>query len=183
MSSTKVAGSPGYDSFAKILHWLVVALLIIQYVMGWMMPTVHLGTKPDGLIGWHIAVGSFIILLMVVRLVWRLVRPVSLLDDGTPQWQQSVAHATHWLLYFGVILLALFGWANASARGWPITVLEVVPFPSIMPAGSTVGMAAGNVHIFVGWCVLALIGLHVAAALYHRVILRDRVFARMLPGG
>lgn len=183
MSGTKAAEAAGYDSFAKILHWLVVVFLAIQYVLGWIMPGVHRGTKPDGLIGWHLAVGAFIILLIVVRLIWRLLRPVPLLDDGTPQWQQIAAHATHWLLYLGVILLALLGWANASARGWPITLLEAVPFPSIMPAGSTIGMEAGDVHVFVGWCVLALIGLHVAAALYHRVILRDRVFQRMMPGG
>lgn len=180
MSEKKSAA--GYGPFGKLLHWLVFALLVAQYALGWTMPDVHRGTKPDGLIAWHLGVGAVIVAVIVIRLIWRFSYPVPLETENTPPWQNLVARATHWLLYLGLVVLVLLGWANASARGFPITLFGIVPLPPLAPVGSRIGMEAGDIHIFVGWCLLALIGLHVAAALYHRIILRDRVLQRMLPG-
>jgi len=73
------------------------------------------------------------------------------------------------------------GWANASARGFTVTIFGMMPLPAIMPEGSRVGMAMGDIHSLIGWCLLALIALHVVAALYHRLIRRDQVLQRMLP--
>jgi cytochrome b561 len=62
-----------------------------------------------------------------------------------------------------------------------VAVLGLVPLPPLAATGSRIGMEAGDIHSIVGWCLLALVGLHVAAALYHRVIRRDQVLQRMLP--
>lgn len=172
----------GYGPLAKTLHWLIFALLGAQYALGWTMPDVHRDTKPEGLIAWHLGVGAAIIATVLIRLIWRALNPVPLETRNLPLWQTFLAHATHWLLYVGLVVLLGLGWANASARGFPITLLGVLPLPPIMPLGSRIGMEAGDVHIFVSWCLLALIGLDVAAALYHRLILRDKVLQRMLPG-
>jgi cytochrome b561 len=178
--STKPAG---YGPVAKTLHWLLFALLAAQFLIGWIMPDVHRNTKPDGLIAWHLGVGATIIALLVIRLAWRLYRPVPLEAANTPPWQNALAHATHWLLYFLLALILLLGWANASARGYPVTILGIIPLPPIMPVGSSIGMEAGDVHGLITWVLLGLIGLHVLGALYHRLVLRDRVLQRMLPGG
>jgi len=173
----------GYGPIAKSLHWLIFALLVAQYAFGWTMPDVHRDTKPDGLIAWHLAIGATIIGAVLLRLVWRLMRPVPPDVASLPKWQAWLAHATHWLLYIGLVVLLGLGWFNASARGFPVRFLGLIPLPPIAPVGSSVGLRAGDVHIFLSWCLLALIGLHVLAALYHRVILRDKVLQRMLPGG
>ena len=179
MSVTKqrTAIRTAYGPAAKIFHWLIVALLAIQYVIGWTMPDIHRGTKPEGLIAWHLWVGALIVLVVAARVVWRLTHPVPLLDDGVPAWQNALARLTHGLLYLILVVLVGLGWANASARGYSVTLFGA----AIMPAGSRIGMAAGDIHSFIGWCLLALIALHVAAALYHRLILRDQVLQRMLP--
>jgi len=173
----------GYGPFAKLLHWTIFALLVAQYAFGWTMPDVHRDTKPEGLIAWHLAVGATIIIVVAIRLVWRTMRPVPLDIASMPKWQGWLAHATHWLLYIGLVVMLLLGWANASARGFPVLFLGLIPLPPIMPVGSRLGLGFGDIHIFLSWCLLALIGLHVLAALYHRLILRDRVLQRMLPGG
>ena len=61
---------PKYDPFARLLHWLVVLLLIAQYIVDWTMPGIHRGTKPVGLIVVHLDLGAFIIAIMIVRVVW-----------------------------------------------------------------------------------------------------------------
>jgi cytochrome b561 len=177
--STKAAG---YGPVAKTLHWLLFALLTAQFLVGWTMPDVHRDTKPDGLIAWHLGVGATIIALLVIRFVWRLYRPVPLETANTPPWQNALAHATHWLLYLVLAVIVLLGWANASARGYPVDILGVIPLPPIMPVGSRLGMEAGDVHGLITWVLLGLVGLHVVGALYHRLVLRDRVLHRMLPG-
>jgi cytochrome b561 len=183
MSVTKqpTATRPSYGPTAKIFHWLIVALLVIQYAIGWAMPDIHRGTKPEGLIAWHLWVGALLVLVVAARVLWRLTHPVPLLEDGAPAWQNTLARLTHGLLYLILVALVGLGWANASARGYAVTLFGMMPLPAIMPEGSRIGMAAGNIHSAIGWLLLALIGLHIAAALYHRLIRRDQVWQRMLP--
>lgn len=175
-----IAATPiGYGRVAKVLHWLVAVLLAAQFALGWVMPDVHRGTKPEGLIFWHVSIGMLLLAVVVIRFVWRLVEPVPLLTGGMPPWQVAVARLTHWLLYAVLVVQLVLGWANASARGWVVDLFGVVPMPWIMPSGSRAGMQAGDIHGTVAWVVLALVGLHVAAALYHQFIRRDNLLQRM----
>lgn len=172
---------PAYGAVAKSLHWLIVALLAAQYAIAWTMPGIHRGTKPVGLIDLHLSLGITILGLAVLRLLWRLANPVPLLRDDMPPWQHRVAQATHALLYLLILVLPLMGWANGLSRGWTINVFGVAPLPPIMPAGAAFVHACGSLHILTSYLLLALVGLHVAAALYHHVVLGDGVLLRMLP--
>jgi cytochrome b561 len=54
--------------------------------------------------------------------------------------------------------------------------------PKIMATRAPGWNWTGDLHTLLAtYAMLALIGLHVAAALYHYVIRRDRVLQRMLP--
>ena len=86
-----------YDGTAKVLHWLVVALLLAQYLIGWLMPDIHRGMKPGDAMTWHISVGIVILALIVVRLVWRLTHRVAP-ESSLEPWQRSAAEAMHWLM-------------------------------------------------------------------------------------
>jgi cytochrome b561 len=169
----------GYDGVARFLHWLVVVLIAAQFVIGWTMPDIHKGTRPDGLIAWHLGVGATLIAAVVVRIVWRLTHtpaPASL-----SPFFRVVSHITHGLLYLALVAVPLLGWANASSRGWSVKLLGVLPYPSISPVGSSVGHAMGDIHGYLAWVLFALIALHVAAALFHRFVLKDQTLQRMLP--
>lgn len=175
------AGTPGYGAIAKTLHWLVVTLLIAQYALGWTMPHIGRNTLPEGLIFWHASIGMLILAVVLLRLAWRLAHPVRLLGDG-PVWQRQAAQVTHFLLYAALLVQLLLGWANASARGWKLDMFGAVPMPWLMPKAARLGMQAGDIHDEFAFILLGLIALHVAAALYHRLVLRDGVLRRMLPG-
>ncbi|WP_407947774.1 cytochrome b [Paraburkholderia solitsugae] len=169
----------GYDGVAKFLHWLVVLLIAAQFVIGWTMPGIHKGTRPDGLIAWHLGVGATLIAVVVLRIVWRLTHspaPASL-----SPFFRVVSHITHGLLYLALVAVPLLGWANASSRGWSVKLLGVLPYPSISPVGSSAGHAMGDIHGYLAWVLFALIALHIAAALFHRFVLKDETLQRMLP--
>lgn len=173
------AREPGYDAVARMLHWLTVVLITMQFVIGWTMPDIHKDTRPIGLIAWHLGVGATLIAVMAIRVIWRLThRPTP--DELSPQLR-VVSNITHFLLYAGLVLVPLLGWINASSRGWSVRLLGVIPYPALGESGSVFGHEMGDVHGYLAWVLLALIGLHVSAALFHRFILKDHVLDRMLP--
>lgn len=182
MPERGVAGEPGYGAVAKGLHWSVVGLLAVQFTVAWTMPAIRRGTQPEGLIGLHLSFGIAIMLLAALRLFWRLHRPVPLVAEGVPWWQHRAAQLTHAALYLSIFLVPMLGWANASARGWKITVFELFRLPPVWPAGSAFGRGElGDIHVWSTYALLGLVGVHVLAALYHHLWLGDRVLSRMLP--
>jgi cytochrome b561 len=107
--STERPSDAGYDSVAKIFHWLLFALLATQYTLGWLMPHIGRNTRPEGLIAWHLWVGVSLVLILIARIVWRFLHPVPLVAENTPRWQIYIARLTHGLLYLGLAVLLGLG--------------------------------------------------------------------------
>jgi cytochrome b561 len=171
---------PGrYDAVARALHWLTVALLIVQFCIAWTMPHVGRGTQPVGLIAWHLSVGTAILAVIAVRAFWRFTHREPPSPATIPPALQLLSRTTHVLLYALLVALPLLGWANASARGWSVTLFGVIPLPPLSSPGSSLGHALGDVHQTVALVLLGVVALHVLGALYHRFIVRDRTMQRM----
>ena len=66
-----------YGTTAKVFHWLIVALLLVQYPIGWLMPDIHRGMKPGAAMTFHVSFGIVILVLIVLRFAWRLAYPVA----------------------------------------------------------------------------------------------------------
>ena len=172
----------GYTGTAKALHWTIVALLIVQFIAAWTMPDIKRATKPDTLINLHISVGVLILFVAVLRLTWRAGHPEPPPEDGLPPRQVQSARAVHWLLYALLFVLPVLGWLNASWRGFPV-IMFGLELPKLLATRAPGGGWTGDVHALLAtYGLLTLVGLHVAAALYHYFIRRDGVLQRMLPG-
>jgi cytochrome b561 len=169
-----------YGATAKSLHWAVVALLVAQYLIGWLMPDIHRDMSPGAAMIWHISIGSVILGLIVARLVWRLSHPVAP-DDSLLPWQRIASAAVHWLLYLLVLLTTLSGWLFASARGWSISWFFFAPMPMLTGANRALVRQLDGWHQTFEWALLLLIGVHVASAFVHLFYYRDRIMPRMLP--
>jgi cytochrome b561 len=170
-----------YDTTAKVLHWLVVALLLTQYLIGWLMPDIHRGMKPGDAMTWHISVGIVILALIVLRLVWRLTHRVAP-ESSLEPWQRAGAEAVHWLLYVLVLLTTISGWLFASFRGWSISFFFLAPLPMLSSENTDALRAINHWHQKFEWTLLILIGVHVLAALVNLLFYRNRVMQRILPG-
>jgi cytochrome b561 len=168
-----------YDGIARTLHWLIVLLIVVQFMLGWTMPDIHRDTMPDGLIAWHLKVGVTIIAVMVIRIAWRISHPSPPAD--VPRTLAVLSRATHILLYAALIGAPVLGWINASSRGWAVALPGGVPLPALSAKGASFGHAMGDVHSVLAWVLLVLIGLHIAAALFHQLVLKDNVMHRMVP--
>lgn len=170
-----------YGTPAKIFHWLIVALLAVQYPIGWLMPDIHRGMSPGAGMTFHLSIGLTILLLTALRFVWRLTHPVAP-ESSLPPWQRLSSEAVHWLLYALVLATTISGWLFASFRGWSVSYFYLVPLPMLASDNAAAGKAIDGLHQAMEWALLITIGIHVAAALAHVFIYRDRVMQRMLPG-
>jgi cytochrome b561 len=170
-----------YSGVAKSLHWLILALLIVQFAIAWTMPQIGRGSVPTGLIGWHLSVGVAILAVMIVRLAWRITHPAPPAPTDLSPALAILSRATHYLLYAVLIVLPLLGWANASSRGWAVKLFGIVPLPPLMAKGSPLGHSLGDIHGTLALVLLAIIAVHVSGALYHALYLKDRTLQRMLP--
>jgi cytochrome b561 len=168
-----------YETTAKVLHWLIVGLLVVQFPIGWLMPDVHRG-PPGAPMTFHISFGLLILLLISLRLVWRLTHPVAP-ESSLPGWQRISSELVHWLLYILVLATTISGWIFASFRGWSVSFFYLFPLPMLGSANPEGIKAIDGLHQSAEWTLLVLIGFHIAAALAHIFIYRDRVMQRMLP--
>jgi cytochrome b561 len=170
-----------YGTPAKIFHWLVVALLAVQYPIGWLMPDLHRGMQPGAPMIFHVSFGLTILVLIMLRLAWRLAHPVAP-ESSLPPWQRLSSELVHWMLYVMVLVTTFSGWLFASYRGWTLSFFYLFRLPMLASDNAAAGKAIDGLHQAAEWLLLALIVVHIVAALAHIFIYRDRVMQRMLPG-
>jgi cytochrome b561 len=157
----------------------MVALLAIQFPIGWLMPDVHAG-PPGNTMTLHVSFGMTILALMVLRFAWRITHPVAS-ESSLPPWQRVSSEVVRWLLYVLVFATTITGWLFASFRGWSLSYFYLLPLPMLAKNAAGIQQIDGW-HQIAEWMLLITIGFHVAAALAHIFIYRDRIMQRMLPG-
>ena len=173
----------GYSGTAKTLHWTILGLLIAQFTFAWTMPAIRRDMPATTLVSLHFTFGIIILALVAVRLAWRVTHGEPEPEDGVPPWQEVSGRIVHWLLYAILFAVPLLGWINASYRGMPIVMFGKA-LPALVAKGAPGWSWTGDVHeLLANYVMLGLVGLHVAAALYHYFVRRDGVLQRMLPGG
>ncbi len=173
--------SSGYTGTAKALHWLIVLLLIAQFIFAWIMPEIRRDTPVTTLISLHFTFGIIILAVAIVRLGWRLTHREPPPEDGLPPWQTFSARIVHYLLYALLFVVPILGWMDASRRGMPV-VMFGLELPQLVATRAAGWGWTGDVHgLMSNYLMLALVGLHVVAALYHHFVRHDGVLKRMLP--
>jgi len=176
-SSPALAWSPAAKSF----HWSVAALILLQFVLGWLAASWRLSPTKLDLFVWHKSVGMLILALVVLRLLNRLATRAPALPPGMPAWERAAAHASHALLYGLMLALPLSGWIVSAAAGVPFRIFWRLPLPAIVAPDRHTAELAAAVHLALGIALVALLVLHIAAALRHHFAKRDDVLTRMLP--
>lgn len=168
---------------ARAFHWGLGLAILGMLAYGWWMN--HLAPRPDRFFhrSIHADIGYVLLLLMVLRLIWRGISPPPALPDDVPRWARVLAHVNHGALYLVTMAVTLLGWAHSGAHkpdyaDW-FGLFRVPQFTSENRANA--GLFE-DWHIYLAYVLLALIALHVMAALYHHLIKRDRVLARMVDG-
>jgi len=168
-----------YDAFAIALHWLTVALVLVQFILGvtwgWFpKPTRHL------MIATHMSLGIVLSAVIVVRIVWRLI-PGHQMPAAVSGWVEIASKAVHYLLYVMLVAEAILGFVLRWSGNEAMSFFGLQIPPPFAQFSKPMHRLIGDLHEWNGWAIVILAAGHAAAALYHHYHLHDRVLARMLP--
>lgn len=170
----------GYGLFSIAIHWISAILIVFLFGLGIYM--VDLSYNDD----WyhkgpelHISLGLVVLLLMLVRVVWRIINPTP--EELSAKRSQNLAAKFVKLgLYVFIFIVVLSGYLITTAEGQPASMFNLIKFPVFAELNSQNVDLAGEIHEYLAWGIVLLVALHVAGALLHHFVMRDRTLVRML---
>jgi cytochrome b561 len=171
-----------YSTAARRFHWWTVAFLALQIPVGLFMVRYGAATEfaePTGkLYDAHKLLGLVILLLAASRLIYRLAHGAPPDEPTLAPWEKVVSHLTHWAIYALLVIVPLLGWLAVSYYG------PFEPFGIKLPALAAKDEAKATqvffLHMVAAYALIALLAMHVGAALQHYLIKKDGVLRRML---
>ncbi|MDB5810732.1 MAG: cytochrome [Betaproteobacteria bacterium] len=169
-----------YTRTAVILHWLVGVCVLAQITLGLWMITIP--KAPPGVrAGWfnvHKSIGITLAAFIILRLLWRWAHRAPPLPASVPPWERAAARANHILLYVCMIVMPLSGYLGSSFTKYPILYWGI-KLPQWGWDAPDLKELSSQVHWITATIFIALIALHVAAAIKHWLVDRDGVVRRM----
>jgi cytochrome b561 len=184
-----MAAQNTYSRTARWLHWAIALMIIFMLIGGKLMGNIpsENTTLKFTVYGWHKTFGMIILALSLIRLFWRLGHKPPPLPSEMKPWEKMAAHGTHIAFYIFMIVMPLIGWGITSTSRFPSKIFQVVPLPAL-PGLGDLGEKRAEMHEFfenahekLAYLAMALIVLHVGAALKHHYMDKDDVLARMIP--
>lgn len=170
----------GYGVISILIHWISALLILFLFGLGTYM--VGLSYYDD----WyhkgpelHVSLGLVVLLLMLVRVVWRMVNPTPA-DLAAKPMQNLAAKLVKLGLYGFIFVVLISGYLITTAEGQPASMFNLVKFPVFIELSSQNVDLAGELHEYFAWGIVLLVVLHALGALFHHVVMRDRTLVRML---
>ena len=164
------------------LHWLMALLLTGLFAVGLYMTSLgYYDPLYHSLPWWHKSIGLLVIMLLLVRFVWKIInpRPIALKTHKT--WEVRLAHSIQNIFYGLILLMGMSGYLISTAKGKGIAFFGFFDVPAMTAeiAEDTADLI-GNAHLLMAWGLAGLVILHAAAALKHHFIDKDNTLKRMM---
>jgi cytochrome b561 len=172
-----------WGAVSKTLHWLIVLLIVTQWLIAERADDLPNGLAKLQALAWHKSFGITVLMLAIVRLVWRWLNPVPSLDGLAKPWERGLAHLSHLLLYGLIFALPLTGWMMSSARNFPVSWFKLFQLPDLVAPSDQTFHQMQDLHHLLFKVLVGVAVLHVLGALKHHVVDRNEVLKRMLPFG
>ena len=171
----------GYDTVARLLHWSVALLVVLQIPAGIAMTSEPLAAWADPLYVYHKGAGTVLLLLVFARLGWRLTHRTPPFPAFMPPREQRIANATHLVIYASLVVMVVSGYVRTVGEGFPIELLDTLGVPPLLPEMPRLARAMLVVHQLTVVVLVALAAVHVSAVLRHRLIEGNPILGRMWP--
>lgn len=164
------------------LHWLMAALILLLYALGWYMVGIERQTPARGLFfNIHKSFGLLAMVAIALFCIGRLRRRAPPYPASMARWERIAAVWVHALTYVLLLIVPLAGYAEANFNEWGITVFGLVHLPPWGPDNAHWRELLNTIHVYSANLFAAVIAVHIAAALKHALWDHDRVLQRMLP--
>ena len=169
-----------YDATLRILHWAMAAIILVAIALGVVAAFLPRGVSPRvEILTIHKSLGMTALVLVVVRVAWRL-------SVGAPAYAAALgvlnrvgAHAAHFALYALMIAMPATGYVDSVIGGHATSWFGLFDWPALIARNDALAQAAGGAHFWLAWAFCVVLALHLAAVAWHAGVKRDGVFARM----
>jgi cytochrome b561 len=171
-----------YSVTAMTLHWLIAVMIVVGFYIGWIMTDIP-GFTPSKLkyFSWHKWIGVTVFVLAAIRFAWRRAHRAPALPPDMAPLQKLAAEAMHVMLYLLMFAIPASGYLYSSAAGIQVVYLGIVPLPTLIGPDTALKAVLKTTHVWLNYTLLALVIVHVLAALKHQFVNRDGLLARMIP--
>ncbi|MBY0574227.1 MAG: cytochrome b [Undibacterium sp.] len=170
-----------HSGLTIFLHWLIAALIITALAMGFYMVDLSFSMTKLKLFNWHKWLGVSIFFLVILRLFIRLSQGVPAYPDSMPRWEKRAAALSHLVLYVLMFAVPISGYLYTYAAGIPVVYFAWIELPALIGPFPALKLGLKELHDNLTFSLLIVVLLHLAAALKHRLIDRDKVLQGMLP--
>ncbi len=177
-----------YALSARVVHWLMALGFVFMWACGYAMTSLVADDSPleELLFDLHISVGVTLLVLLVVRITIRLLLPPPPLPQTLSRWEKTASHLAHLGLYVLPAAVIAIGWAETDFGGHGVKWFGL-SMPKIFPTmetllGFELETATASLHMWLGYTMLVLAIVHVAAVAKHRWIDGHDVLYRMTIG-
>jgi cytochrome b561 len=167
-----------FGIIAILLHWVMAILLIGLLILGLYMVSIPISLEKLKLYGWHKEYGILALMLVMVRIIWRLSNRIPYLT--LPLWEKIAARTVHWAFYGFMFAMPITGWLITSAAGLPVSFFGLFVLPDLVTPNPDSMQLFQKIHEWLGYGLIATIVLHTSAALKHHFINKDDILKRML---
>ncbi|MBU1191230.1 MAG: cytochrome b [Gammaproteobacteria bacterium] len=159
-----------YDAVARALHWLMALMIFGLIGVG-----LYMGELPredalrPQLYMLHKTFGVLTLILLVIRIAWKLMVGAPELPRSLQRWEINLAKATKFGMYLLMLVTPIAGYALSNFADKPIALFGVIEMPTLLAPDKELKEIAEELHEIFAFTLLGLVGLHVAGALKHRL--------------
>jgi cytochrome b561 len=170
-----------YSSVAKAFHWIIAALIVTQFTLAWMAEDLPLGAHKLALFARHKSFGMTVLMLAILRLLWRLKNPPPALPPGMTSLERRLARASHAAFYVLLFAMPMTGWLMSSAKNYSVSWFSLFTWPNLIGKNEAAFDLLRSTHDTLSFVLFTIAVLHILAALKHHFWNKDDVLLRMLP--
>lgn len=179
-------GYPRYTIVQRLVHWgiAVIAICVLAVgltlgILGFDGVKATFGMEATNLLyKYHKTFGVVLLGLMTLRLVLKLMLGTPNYAPPLPRFNKSASAAVHGLMYLALLVQPVLGWLATAAGGYPVEFFSY-KLPGLIAKDPALSKTLYGLHGSVGWLIVALVTIHIGAALMHRYVKRDTVMHRM----
>lgn len=170
-----------YGAITRTLHWSIALLILGLVALGWYMVDLTYYDKwYNASLSYHKAIGMLVLALGAAKILWKLVTSSPAHAPTIKPWELAGARIAHLLLYAMMIVIPVSGYLISTSAGDAVSFFGWFDIPALYPAGEELRDLAIDVHYYLAYATLALVGVHALAALKHQFVDKDGTLRKML---
>ncbi|HLK25463.1 MAG TPA: cytochrome b [Caulobacteraceae bacterium] len=171
-----------YSPANQAMHWVTALCMFAILPLAWVMTNAKHGTQFDeALFNWHKTLGIIVLLVTLVRVIWRFVDGPPPYPEIVAAWDRRLAHAAYWLFFAALIWMPVTGYLSSIYGAHPPSLFNLLPTPQAVAPDKAMAGLFTQLHNAGQWAIYALIALHLSAVAFHLIWGHTGVLGRMLP--